>query len=314
MWLLAARGGGQHDPVADYYVNYSGDWLSLGWTGAIRVLLTNTILLIFGTVTIAFEGLRSLIVDLNRPPVSTSFGWLAVAAGLVGWFTIAREVSRRRALPSFLVCYALVIAAWPWPPGRFLIPVLPFLVAYLILGVSALFGTRPRRGWHAPIVAAALCVAVIANIGYVVLYGRISHRAGYPYNIIPDRPAMWSSYQRVFEWLRTHSDSRDVVASGLDSMISLYTDRPSVRPFIHRPLSLFYGDSTPATGTVEEFSSILRIYHARYVVEVPMPTFAEEKPFADLISSWRLRRQGDSVLVYEDDDPRFRIFEVLRPG
>jgi hypothetical protein len=215
-------------------------------------------------------------------------------------------------LPSFLLCYAVAIAAWPWPPGRFVAPVLAFVVAYLILGVSELVDRGFRREWSAPIAAVALCATVVANVGYSALYGRISHRTGYPYSLVPDRPAMWSSYQRVFDWLRTHSDSHDVVASGFDSMLSLYTDRPAVRPFVHRPLSLFYGDATPATGTVEEFSNILKIYHAKYVVELPMPGFAEEKPFADLISAWRTRRQGESVLVYEDADPRFRIFEVLR--
>jgi hypothetical protein len=314
IWSVAAMGAAQHDPITDYYIDYSGDWLSLGRTGAIKVLLTNSLLLIFGTATIAVDGIRPVITYLNWPPLSTSLAWLAVAAGVVGWATIARQVYRRRVLPSFLLGYAFVIAVWPWPPGRFLIPVLPFLVAYLIIGVSALFRTRAPRGWCAPAAALALCVAIVANVEYSAVYERISHQTGYPYNTIPDRLAMWSSYQHVFDWIRTHSDSHDVVASGLDSMVSLYTDRPSVRPFVHRPLSLFYGDTTPATGTVEEFSNILKIYHAKYVVELPMPGFAEEKPFADLISSWRLRREEDSVLVYEDDDSRFRIFEVLRPS
>jgi hypothetical protein len=310
LWSLTATGAWRHDPITGYYTDYSGDWLSLGAGGTVRVLLTNTLLLIFGTAAIPSEGFHSLVVQLNWPPLSISLGWLAVAAGLVAWITIARQVFRKPVLPSFLLCYALVLAVWPWPPGRFLIPVLPFLVAYLIVGVSALFTSRSSRAWYPPIVAFTLCLTITANVGYSALYGRISHQTGYAYGSVPKSPVMWSSYQRVFVWLRTHTGPHDLVASGLDSMVSLYTDRPAVRPFVHRPLSLFYGDKRPATGTVEEFTNILRTTHARYVVELPMPGFAEEQPLRDLIDSWRTNNQNSSVLVYEDMDPRFKIFEV----
>ena len=310
------RPSARHDPITDYYIDYSGDWLSLGWTGASRVLLTNTILLIFGTATIAFEGIRPLIAHLNWPPVSTSLRMARCRGGVksrLGYDCQASQSPARIAVLFVMLraCHSgLALAARAISdPGASVSRRVPD--PRRIGAVQE----RPAPGWYAPAAACALCVAIVANVEDSAVYQRMNHQTGYPYNTVPDHVAMWSSYQHVFPTcFAPHSDSHDVVASYWTPWsVSTLTARRSV-PFVHRPLSLFYGDTRPATGTVEEFSNILRIYHAKYVVELPMPGFAEEKPFADLISSWRLRRQDDSVLVYEDDDRRFRIFEVLRPS
>ena len=94
-------------------------------------------------------------------------------------------------------------------------------------------------------------------------------------------------------------------------MISLYTGRTALRPFVHRPLSLFYGDAYPATGTVDEFRTIIKSNSIQYLVVSPLISFEEDLPFSDLIVSWRQAHPDESRLVYTDDAARFRVFQVL---
>lgn len=126
-----------------------------------------------------------------------------------------------------------------------------------------------------------------------------------------DSDVSWSSYERIFDWLRTNTRVDDVVASGLDTMIYLYTGRQGFRPFQHKPLSMFYGQDSPALGTIEELMQFLDTYHAKYLVHFPMPRFAEEKPSAELIEKVRIQHPDMLKIIYTDIDERFKIFEVM---
>ncbi len=94
-------------------------------------------------------------------------------------------------------------------------------------------------------------------------------------------------------------------------MIYLYTGRQGFRPFQHKPLSMFYGQDSPALGTIEELIQFLDTYHARYLVHFPMPRFTEEKPLAELIEKVRIQYPNKLKPIYTDIDERFIIFEVM---
>jgi hypothetical protein len=91
-----------------------------------------------------------------------------------------------------------------------------------------------------------------------------------------------------------------VIACGLDTMFYLYTGRVGIRPFLSRPTSLFYGDEYPATGTLKDFVSILIRYRPTYIVQPPMPGFAEEEPFKSLLSNFMHGCFECFELVYAD--------------
>ena len=59
---------------------------------------------------------------------------------------------------------------------------------------------------------------------------------------------MWRSYERLFVWLKSNTQEGDVIASGLDSMVYLFTERKAVRAFVARPTALFYGDRIACAG------------------------------------------------------------------
>jgi hypothetical protein len=76
---------------------------------------------------------------------------------------------------------------------------------------------------------------------------------------------------------------------------------------------LFYGAHGPATGTVDDLVSILHQHHARFLVKLPMPGFAEEKPFNQLMEDAVRTRSNCLRETYRvPEDTRFVIYEVHR--
>jgi hypothetical protein len=133
---------------------------------------------------------------------------------------------------------------------------------------------------------------------------------GYPLAKLGMTRVEWSSYEKTFAWLKENAQADDVIASGFDSMFALYTDRRAVRPFVYNPGRLFYGDRQAARFTLEEITAILDHYRPRYLVNSPMPGFAEEKPLADAIQNLRQLYPQWLVLKYQGADRRFMVFEL----
>jgi hypothetical protein len=121
----------------------------------------------------------------------------------------------------------------------------------------------------------------------------------------------WSEYEQLFRWIRENTAAEDVLASGLDSMLYLYTDRQAVKAFESRPRKLFYGEKGAATGTVDDLMSILNQHGAQFLVKHPMPGFADEQPLNQLIEE--AVRMVPSCLreaYHVPEDTRFVIYEV----
>jgi hypothetical protein len=305
-WTVAGWGGWQRDPVQGYYTDYLGWWSGTGEAGwAVRVVVQNLGALIWSVPRIGLEGIGQLLGQ-GAP----GFLWpaLLLFLGLVMWGAVLRSLVRSRGLAIGLVAYCLVVAVWPWQPLRFLVPVLPAFLAYLLLGLAAMtrrWAGQKGLGFAA---GAALAVVVAANLGLLGQQGGFVRQAGL--NLATPAPIAWTSYEDVFAWLRTNSQEDDVIACGLDPMIYLYTGRPAFRPFVHRPLAMFYGQEGPAVGTADDLEQLLQTRGASYLVHFPLPSFAEERAFAAVVEQLRARPEGPLQLVYQGEDPRFLIFEV----
>jgi hypothetical protein len=307
LWSLAGRGVWDRNPVDGYYTDYVGCWSSTGVQMFGRVLSWNTLLVAHGSAELCLEGLAAA-AEPYLSPVPRHV--LLIGLGVVSWLALVPQVRQGLALPWTMGAYLLVILVWSWPPYRFLVPILPFLAAYLLAGLAVLLRRPGARTVRRIAAAVGLSVLVLAN---AVLLGRQAHQTqetGYPPMKMSDARVAWSSHQRVFAWLRLRSRPEDVVSCGLDSMVSLYTDLQAFRPFVYNPGRLFYGQGPSVLLTPEELASILKRHRPRYLVQMPMPGFAEEKPFEEVLG--RLRRQypGWLVPVYQDTDPRFVVFEL----
>jgi hypothetical protein len=308
LWALTGWGTWHQDPIVGYYADYLGWWSESGILLLPRVLIFNGLVLAGSSVSLGLAGFNEAVSSLKLPAWPIPL----LLLGLLPWLIMFSQLRQHRALPWCLVAYLLLILVWPWPPTRFLIPILPFLVSYLLLSIStALRRVLPLSGYRV-LIMAGIVVVVIANLWLLSRLNQVSQRFSYPYTSVasvPEAPVSWSSYEDVFAWLRTHSRPDDVIASGLDSMTYLYTGRRAFRPFVGRPAAMFYGQDSPATGTVKELEHFLKVSRARYLMHVPMLGFSEEKPFTDLLDALRIKHPGWLTPVYVGEDQRFVIFE-----
>ena len=307
LWSLMGRGVWDRNPIDGYYTDYMGCWSSTGVPMLGQVLRWNALLVAYGTSDLTCEGFSAAIQPFLNPGLRRL---ILMAVGFITWLMMVPPLRQRRPLPWALAGYLLIVLVWSWPPQRFLVPILPFLTVYLLAGPAALLRRLPSEFNRRLVVSVGLGVLVLANLSLIARHAQITASSGYPMMRVTDTPVEWSSFERTLDWLRRHARPDDVVASGLDSMASLYTNRRAFRPFVYNPGRLFYGHGPSHLMTVEELVAILKHSRPRFLMHTPMPGFAEEKLFADVLDELRRRHPGWLAVVYEDADPRFVIFEL----
>lgn len=79
-----------------------------------------------------------------------------VLLGGVGLWSMWR---RWRAVPAVVLPYAALIAVWPWPVSRFLVPMLPIVLIVLFVGAAVVGERVGRWGRSVPIALAAIVLS-----------------------------------------------------------------------------------------------------------------------------------------------------------
>ena len=306
-WIIWALNGwnfmGQGSDLR-YYTDYISWWKSAALPSIGHIVFHNILNVLSNSCTFVFQLFSKMMSSLH------SFFRIVFVlfVGAIPWVIIVSKLRQFNILAWFLAVYLIMILLWPWPPSRFLAPILPILVPYLLIGILVIGRRLFSRRLYQIFAAVGLIVILVSNMMQVYTVHQKNQLTGLPF---VNSDVSWSSYERIFDWLRTNTQVNDVVASGLDTMIYLYTDRQGFRPFQHKPLSMFYGQDSPALGTIEELIQFLDTYHAKYLVHFPMPRFAEEKPLAELIEKVRIQHPDMLKPIYTDIDERFIIFEVM---
>lgn len=293
IWTWTGRNAASEAPR--YYVDYLGWWRDAGGRGFVRVVLLNALM----TATATADW-------LPQDWKIAGFAALWPVIGLAIWIVTLRRA--RSAFASSMVVYLILVLAWPWPPARFIVPLWPLIVPLQFDVIRRRLGT---------VVVACGCAVIIATniVGLRQIAAR-NHTTGFPSPPAGQHQVAWKSYLELFSWIRTHTDLHETLTAGFDSMTFLYTDRPSIRSFASNPTALFYRDrSGDPVGNEAEFLELLGDHRSRYVVQTPMPGFAEEGPFNELLD--RVQRKTPSCLkvAYRDAaDQRFTVFAVDLPN
>jgi hypothetical protein len=111
-------------------------------------------------------------------------------------------------------------------------------------------------------------------------------------------PASWQGFSETFEWIRSHTDAKTVLATFYDPMYYLYMGRRAIRPRFHKPQTYFYpyGRAVPDVGTVNEIKSELNALCVNLLVIDPLDGFTEGRAylrlFNELIRSYRIQPVG----------------------
>jgi hypothetical protein len=296
-WLAWSIGSGSaSDPVLVYYSDYFAWALPTLWmTG--RTVLVNARLM------------ADALTDFGFVPLSVLFGaWAGAGLLLVCAWGVAVEVRQRRLLGYVLVSYLALVLVWPWPPGRFLVPIAHALIT---LTLRPLWSARH----HAirACLAAVVGLLVLVNARLLWQHHRLTSEDQFPYVALPttgDRVS-WADYVELFDWLRANTAESSVLASGMDSMLYLYTGRRAYRPFTGNAAAALYLGLEPDVGTPDDLWAALQAGGAQYIVEIPMPWFMEDAGFRAVVGVVKRKYAGQVLERYVGNDKRFRVLELI---
>jgi len=134
-------------------------------------------------------------------------------------------------VPELAFGFSLVaIVAWPWSPIRFLVPLLPLLLYYLLKGSTVLYAATLRKlgrpatseQWSAARVV-MLCILTLFlydNIGYVVARHRASDSFQHP-----DWLRRFNATVQAGQWIQEHTSPSEIVSGDNLPMTYLYARR-----------------------------------------------------------------------------------------
>ncbi|OAI47946.1 hypothetical protein AYO44_08410 [Planctomycetaceae bacterium SCGC AG-212-F19] len=287
-------------------VDYFGWIREVGWHAFGKVIAQN------GGETIwllTIQGADGITAVKSSLP-SAAWALIPVLFGVAALALLVFRLHRFRPLEWILLAYLLVVLVWPWPPSRFLLPVLPLWLIYPVELVSRGIRAVTRQ----PFVSGAVGAAALSLI--LLLNGRLFfdsveqvRQSGWPNS--PNDPselaAKWSSFTEVFTWLKANTQPDDLVASFHPSMTYLYTGRQSFSPLRIRPAAL-YGAEVTAEQVDQEMVQSLEKYRPRFIL---VNAFLPELQH----SVERLRADHPDMFrsVYQAGDTRFAIYEVHFP-
>lgn len=147
-----------------------------------------------------------------------------VAAGLLGgaaWLLLNWPAAL-----IYLITYSGLLILWPWRIDRFLVPLLPWIVPAVLIGLGRVAGlVRPR--WDGPVLGIAATGLLIT--GAVSVFSVIrSQTACDPGAPIPSRPCLSADQASFFaatEYIRSHASPDAVVLTGKFPTVYYYTGR-----------------------------------------------------------------------------------------
>lgn len=181
--------------------------------------------------------------------------WLALPLTLlvlIGYVAAARD---KITMAEIGVPISLgIIFLWDWPPSRLVLPLLPFLIIYLLMGIRFLLKqhyrlVRPKvatEPWKGLAVAAGMLLAIS-------LYGNVEYLIGKLGNNRPGWIVSFEEHQEFLNWIRENISNEDAIASHNPPLIYLFTGRKSV-----------------AVGSPVESWEVWKRLGVRYIARVPL--------------------------------------------
>ncbi|MBI1747447.1 MAG: glycosyltransferase family 39 protein [Acidobacteria bacterium] len=310
LWRHVQRSPAQ-TRAAVYYTDYSADFRAIveDWRWLPKIISKN--LFYMGFIFVPAVSL-AMEYDLTNSPffiplIVFSFGLITLGY-IRRWFAGAR-------LPEiYIAFYVGMLALWPYTSyDRFLAPLLPFLLLYLISQIKRFLPARLSVGsWPTPRAMAALLISVLLIVlGCPVVYWHIRGAS----NALIGRQVYRDLEQierPVVDWIRRNTKPTDVILSYRDPVMYLWTARQATRSIL-MPGRAFYAGAPPFTGPeIRVIFDLIRDSQAGYLVVTDNDFDLEFYPE-------RMRKGIDKLIgenpwtfeaVYRTPTPFARIYRI----
>ena len=206
-------------------------------------------------------------------------------------------IERRSSLALACILYTALVLAWAFPPVRFLVPILPFLVWFAFVGAGPL---------KQAVLVASIVLTVTSSMAAWRQAQATSVRGGTWFDAggVDD----WRAIDGLCAWIGTNTPKNAVLIATHDPTFYLFTGRTALRPNSMNPLMDYYnvgGRPVDNEAEAEAFRQrILRI-SADYVVVTPRDTM-------DPIDRLSARYPGSLTIVEGSVESKHAIYQIDR--
>lgn len=236
---------------------------------------------------------------------------------VVGVFVvlIRRLGYRPKALHVYLAMYLGVVLLWPWPPSRFLAPIVPFALLYSLLLIQSLTKFLSRRwlGHKEHLMRLVMTIIVATSLLLNWSIDVVSLRDTFTYDLtfppaIPNPGIKWKINLEMFKWVRENIPANAIVAADYDPMIYLYTQRKAIRVFVPNPLESLYAPEHFRAHAIhpDAMVQILKDNQIDYLILTPMI-----EPFmSQLVPKIQDKYPGFFSMVFRSSDNMSFVFKI----
>lgn len=183
-------------------------------------------------VTPLFEALRDPYQEAQKASVKQggrgdtwSLSFVMSLFAVIGLIVVARE---KMTMAEFAVPLSLAVTfLWPWETFRFVLPLIPFVIFYFLMGVRALVlliqkSSNAAGHWKAAMVLVALIAAtnIYGNVSYILKM-----------NDLLDRPQWLLTFdeaETMLKWIKDNIPQTDAVATLNPPLVHLLTGHKTI--------------------------------------------------------------------------------------
>ena len=220
---------------------------------------------------------------------------------------------------AFFLSSIALLLLWPFHPGRYLAPLVPFIILLLFRGMAAgerWIGATGGEDSIMPIVSKlawfpVLVLLVLNGVwlsSYLLIQDENTTRGGYGSRV----PYSWRGFEESFAWIHQNTAADARLGTAYDPMYFLYTGRQAIRPALHRSATYFYpyGEAKPDVGSANEIKAELEKLRIDYLIVDPMDGYAEGKATIELLDEIIASYGGQAKHVFSSTDGKHRIYAL----
>jgi 4-amino-4-deoxy-L-arabinose transferase-like glycosyltransferase len=286
LWQFLNRDTGDaYLSQANYYQGFNV-LFNYAWEEKLRIVGGNLLYFVVSPYVLLLEALPK---------------FLGFAAGTILAIAFALGIRRLKlSIAGTILGTLLMLVLWAWPPYRFLVPLLPILLA-------ASWIALPRS--LAPVMFPALFVAAATT---AFQYGSQAERTQI-WCPTPVQPMDWRAFTQQMRSIHAQAKANDLVQSNLDPTVYLFTGRSAIRGFQGNVALGNYLDLTNPLADPAAFCRELENKGVRWVSLVRWKWFSETIHLERLVDHCRQSNPAAWQLVNPNAQPGFELYS-FRPG
>ena len=187
------------------------------------------------------NALMLILISIPVVCLSISYEWVLFFAFTVLFFAagLLRSMSKGvRLLPVYVISYVALHLLWlPYVAyDRFLIPLLPFLLLFLLSELAAMASPVRKElksdgGILKRLSAAFIALAMLVSVGVVIYNYGSNLRAALTSSYSRKAPGAPAENREAIEWINRHTDPSDKLVCYYDPLYFLHTGRKATRSF-----------------------------------------------------------------------------------